>query len=338
MKKEAQDLREASRNRQKNIKSQNDLLKEQAEQAARLLEIQSYINDSMTEEENALLVIGQLQAQRLGPAAEIAFNFKVQKQELNDIKEQLKEQFATAQAIAETEEDKLKVKELEIQNARTLAVLEDEQREQRKAALEELRNFREEEHQAELERIKEETDAQIEAAKTAATSAIEAAQSIAEFNAMINADSIKAQQRLFRVNQAAAVSNIVMEAAQAIAGALGLPPIIRGLTIASITAGAAAQTGIVMAETPPTADMGGMIGNRDILRPDENMVRVLAGEAVLDRATVDRIGGEEGLQRLQAGGSMGNVVVVQPFKHFDRFIKQSNRTGVINKRNRVARY
>ena len=94
LKKEAQDLREASRNRQKNIKSQNDLLKEQAEQAARLLEIQSYINDSMTEEENALLVIGQLQAQRLGPAAEIAFNFKVQKQELNDIKEQLKEQFA----------------------------------------------------------------------------------------------------------------------------------------------------------------------------------------------------------------------------------------------------
>ena len=127
-----------------------------------------------------------------------------------------------------------------------------------------------------------------------------------------------------------------MFTAEAITRALALPPIARGLTIAAITAGAAAQTGIVLAQTPPTADMGGMIGNRDRLRPDENMVRVLSGEAVLDRATVNRIGGEEGLQRLQSGGSTGNVIVVQPFKHFDRFLKQRNKTT--NNQRRVARY
>jgi len=216
--------------------------------------------------------------------------------------------------------------------------LETEQQAQRIKHVEELQGLRDEAHRKQLENQQKEREEAVKNAKLTANSIIDAATAIAEFNAANNKEDIKAQQRLFKVNQAAAVANIAMSAAEAIAGALGLPPIIRGLTIAGITAGAAAQTGVVLAQTPPTADMGGMIGNRDRLRPDENMVRVLSGEAVLDRATVNRIGGEEGLQRLQAGGSTGNVVVVQPFKHFDRFIKQSNRTGVINKRNRVARY
>ena len=216
--------------------------------------------------------------------------------------------------------------------------MQTEQQAQRVKHVEELQGLRDEAHRKQLENQQKETEEAVKNAKLTANSIIDAGVAIAEFNAAANKEDIKAQQRLFKVNQAAAVANIAMSAAEAIAGALGLPPIVRGLTIAGITAGAAAQTGVVLAQTPPTADMGGMIGNRDRLRPDENMVRVLSGEAVLDRATVNRIGGEEGLQRLQAGGSPSNVVVVQPFKHFDRFIKQSNRTGVINKRNSVARY
>jgi hypothetical protein len=46
---------------------------------------------------------------------------------------------------------------------------------------------------------------------------------------------------------------------------------------------------------------------------------LLRGEAVLDRATVNRIGGERGVQALQNGGGMGQTVIIQPFKHIDRY-------------------
>lgn len=345
LRQQAKDLEEAAKNREKKIKDQNkakdkqkeknDELKEQEE---RLLELQRLLEDAAKEQVNALGIIDQLEAKRLGKNAEVVLSYKTQRDSIEETKERLTEQLETARKIAQTEEDRKKLLDLEVQTQTALQALETEQQAQRIKHVEELQGLRDEAHRKQLENQQKETEEAVKNAKLTANSIIDAATAIAEFNAANNKEDIKAQQRLFKVNQAAAVANIAMSAAEAIAGALGLPPIIRGLTIAGITAGAAAQTGVVLAQTPPTADMGGMIGNRDRLRPDENMVRVLSGEAVLDRATVNRIGGEEGLQRLQAGGSTGNVVVVQPFKHFDRFIKQSNRTGVINKRNRVARY
>lgn len=345
LRQQAKDLEEAAKNREKRIKAQtkakdkqkekNDELKEQEE---RLLELQRLLDDAAKEQVNALSIIDQLEAKRLGKNAEVVLSYKTQRDSIEETKQRLIEQLEAARQLAQTEEDRKKLLDLEVQTQTALQALETEQQAQRIKHVEELQGLRDEAHRKQLENQQKEREESVKNAKLTANSIIDAGVAIAEFNAAANKEDIKAQQRLFKVNQAAAVANIAMSAAEAIAGALGLPPIVRGLTIAGITAGAAAQTGVVLAQTPPTADMGGMIGNRDRLRPDENMVRVLSGEAVLDRATVNRIGGEEGLQRLQAGGSTGNVVVVQPFKHFDRFIKQSNRTGVINKRNRVARY
>ena len=83
----------------------------------------------------------------------------------------------------------------------------------------------------------------------------------------------------------------------------------------------------------------GMIGNNDPLRPDETTTRVLRGEAVIDRATVNRLGGEQGIRNLQEGGAVGGgVVVVQPFKHFDRFIKQASQSGAIYRQSKPVRY
>jgi len=62
--------------------------------------------------------------------------------------------------------------------------------------------------------------------------------------------------------------------------------------------------------------------------------RVLRGEAVLDRATVRRIGGEEGVRQLSQGTApQEQVVVIQPFKHFGRFtreigFRQPKNTGI----------
>ena len=345
LRQQAKDLEEAAKNREKKIKDQNKAKDKQKEkndelkaQEERLLELQRLLEDASKTQEASIKSIEKIQAQRIGKEAEIALNYKLQADSITDSKSRLEEQLEAARQLAQTEEDRQKLKELEIETAETIAILEQEHHAQALKFNSEINKLQEEAHQKRLDEAAKERQEQIKNAKGLASSVIDAGVAIAEFNAAANKEDIKAQQRLFKVNQAAAVANIAMSAAEAIAGALGLPPIVRGLTIAGITAGAAAQTGVVLAQTPPTADMGGMIGNRDRLRPDENMVRVLSGEAVLDRATVNRIGGEEGLQRLQAGGSTGNVVVVQPFKHFDRFIKQSNRTGVINKRNTVARY
>ena len=131
-------------------------------------------------------------------------------------------------------------------------------------------------------------------------------------------ENIKAMKALFRMSQIAAVGDIAITAAKQIMEATGLPPGLRGLQIGLVTATAAAQTGVVMAQQPPQASfhMGGMA-------PDEMNSRVLQGEAVLDRATVQRIGGEEGVQQLQQGGGMNSqVVVIQPFRHFGRFARE----------------
>ena len=345
LKQQAKDLEEAAKRREQKIKDQNKAKGKQKEtndelkaQEQRLLELQRLLEDAAKEQVSAIAIIEQLEAKRIGKNAEIVLSYKNQRDSIEETKERLIEQLDTARKLAVTEEDRQKVLDLEVQTQTAITALENEQHAQRIKHVEDLQALRDQAHKKQLENQQKETEEAVKNAKLTANSIIDSAVAIAEFNATANKEDIKAQQRLFKVNQAAAVANIAMQAAQAIAGALGLPPIVRGLTIAGITAGAAAQTGTVLAQTPPTADMGGMIGNRDRLRPDENMVRVLSGEAVLDRATVTRIGGEEGLQRLQQGGSTGNVVVVQPFKHFDRFMKQSKRTGVINKRNTATRY
>ena len=345
LRQQAKDLEEAAKNREKKIKDQNKAKDKQKEtndelkaQEERLLELQKLLEEARSTQEASIKNIEKIQAQRIGKEAEIALNYKLQADSITESKSKLEEQLEEAKKLAQTEEEREKLKKLEIQTAEAIAILEQEHHAQALKFNAEIDKLHDASHKKRMENAEAERQQQVKNAKSTANSVIEAGVAIAEFKAAANKEDIKAQQTLFKVNQAAAVSNIAMSAAEAIAGALSLPPVAAAIKISAITAGAAAQTGIVLAQTPPTADMGGMIGNKDRLRPDENMVRVLSGEAVLDRATVNRIGGEEGLQRLQAGGSTGNVVVVQPFKHFDRFIKQTNRTGVINKRNTVARY
>ena len=131
----------------------------------------------------------------------------------------------------------------------------------------------------------------------------------------------KSVKRLFRLEQAAAVADIAMETAKAIAGSLGLPPGVRGVTIAAITASGAAQTAAVLSQQPPTLHMGGMA-------PDETNATLLTGEAVLDRTTVRNIGGQEGIRQLQNGQTgTNNVVIIQPFKHIDRYNRSARRVA-----------
>ena len=113
-----------------------------------------------------------------------------------------------------------------------------------------------------------------------------------------------------------AIADIAMSTAEAVAAAQKLIAPFNAIKTALALATGAAQTAIVMGQKPPAFHMGGMA-------PDEMGARVLQGEAVLDRATVQRIGGEEGVQQLQEGNiGDSKVVVIQPFKHFGRFAKE----------------
>ena len=87
----------------------------------------------------------------------------------------------------------------------------------------------------------------------------------------------------------------------------------------------AVQTATVLAQSPPEMHMGGFIGKGE----DTRNITVLTGEAVLDRRTVERLGGEEGINQIQRGQSptTPQIIVTNPFKHFDRYARASMQRG-----------
>ena len=127
---------------------------------------------------------------------------------------------------------------------------------------------------------------------------------------------------IFQANKIASIGEIAFNTAKAITAAQAYPPPINGLMIASAIAQGAGQTAIVMSQQPPQFHMGGMT-------PDESIAVVKAGEAVLDRATVDRLGGEPGVNSLQNGqNGSAEVIVLNPYKHFDRYMTDRQRAGL----------
>lgn len=195
-----------------------------------------------------------------------------------------------------------------------------------KAALDALQRQRNQvifdEQKAQLEKLR---DTQLSFASTVAGSIGSTASSIEQL--LTNSGKITQRQaiNLFNLQKAAGVAEIAINTAVAITRALAvLGPIAGPVAAGFIGAAGAAQTAAVLSQAPPTFDIGGMIGNLDPLRPGEKFIRAQSGEAILDEATVQRLGGEQGIDRLQRGGNPSQqVVVVQAFKHFDKFVASS---------------
>lgn len=138
---------------------------------------------------------------------------------------------------------------------------------------------------------------------------------------IIAADNKKAQEVIFKASKAAALADIAIKTAQAIAAAnLIVIPGLRGAAIASAVATGAAQTATVLSQQPKFHS-GGMIG------PDEVSITAQRGEAVLDRRTVRNIGGEEGVRQLQnnSNSKPQEIVVRLPYKHHDLFQRDSRK-------------
>jgi len=123
---------------------------------------------------------------------------------------------------------------------------------------------------------------------------------------------------LFAMQQASAIAQIAFSTSEAIAKAMTYPPPLNGIMAGLAVATGAAQTASVMAQKPPSPSMhmGGVA-------PDEMSATVLKGEAILDRGTVRKLGGEQGIKNLQqSSAKQDNIVVVQPFRHFGRFVRE----------------
>jgi len=126
----------------------------------------------------------------------------------------------------------------------------------------------------------------------------------------------KQMMGLFNFRKGMAIAEIAMGTAEAVVAAQKLIPPFNAIQTALAVATGVAQAGIVMGQQPPQFHMGGMA-------PDEMGARVLKGEAILDRATVRGLGGEQGVRQLQQNQGMGGqVMVIQPFKHFGRFTRE----------------
>jgi hypothetical protein len=122
--------------------------------------------------------------------------------------------------------------------------------------------------------------------------------------------------KLFKFEQAAALAQVGFNTAEAVTKALAYPPVLRGVMIATATAMGMAQAALIAGKQPPSFHNGGMA-------PDETPAKLLKGEAVLDRATVRNMGGEQGIKQMQQNNTVKNeVIVIQPFKHFGRYTRE----------------
>ena len=133
----------------------------------------------------------------------------------------------------------------------------------------------------------------------------------AEIRAEFDARRKEELNKQFKLSQLTQIASATMSGANAVIGALAPPPIGLGPNKAgiamSILAGtmAATQIGIIAAQKPSFHQGGFIEGQGD------QMITAQGGEAVLNKAAVASLGGESGVDSLNAGGAMGGGVVVQ---------------------------
>lgn len=180
-------------------------------------------------------------------------------------------------------------------------------------------------HEKQIQEFRDRADKEVQAVDKMVKDGVITAQDAAKQKESIEKGySAQVQQlkmREFRLNQTSAIADIAFSTAKAVANSLVLPPAVRGATIAALLTTSALQTATVLSQSPPKFDVGGMVGSTDSA-PDVVQANLLKGEAVLDRSTVQSLGGAEGVRRLQnQSGQMGAPIIIQPFKHFDRYTR-----------------
>ena len=142
---------------------------------------------------------------------------------------------------------------------------------------------------------------------------------------LIEQNSIKNKKNaelVFNLRKAAAISEIAIATATNVVEVFPNPFLMAGAV------GLGLAQGALVASEQPKFHMGGLIGDSSPLAPDETMVRAKSGEAILSTSAVKRIGAD-GVRSLENGGGITpQIIVMNPFKHYDRFIRGRDALGM----------
>ena len=125
--------------------------------------------------------------------------------------------------------------------------------------------------------------------------------------------------KMFYLNQAASAAQVAFSTAEGIASSLAILPPMGPILAATAAAAGAAQMGAIMSQPPPQKKhMGGLVEQTG---PDERTMTLLTGEGVISRRGMENIG-ENGLRRINEGKTNPEIIILQPFKHFGRYVNQ----------------
>ena len=303
------------------------------ENQARIQQIQS-VGLSLAEKRNAAEERArQIVISTLEPQQQIIEQTKMRTDNINEAIERINKEVEGAEKLAKTDADRTAAAQVRAEGERTIAALieerqvieeegeirlqelRDENREKNKKAAEEEAAEKRKKMDEDLKHLNMMSEASIGTFRNTTNA-------IGELIKITGAENAHTIRAIFEMNKVASIGEIAFNTAKAITAAQAYPPPFNGLMIASAVAAGAAQSAVVMSQQPPEFHMGGMT-------PDESIAVVKAGEAVLDRSTVDRLGGEPGVNRLQNGQSgVPEVIVMNPYKHFDRFMTDRQRAGL----------
>lgn len=147
--------------------------------------------------------------------------------------------------------------------------------------------------------------------------------SLASQNATrLAAEDEAAARKQFNTAKALNVAEGVMNTYAGATRAFKDYPFPASAAIAAATVGAGLIRVGTIASQQPAFDVGGVAGGGIVTAPlpDQQPARLLSGEAVLNRTATASIG-TEGVRRLNRGESLpGEVMVIDAYRHFDRFM------------------
>ena len=248
----------------------------------------------------------------------------------------IESQIEKLKLLEQTQEVQDQIADLELVQADRMQQLDKERREIIQEAFDAQKNNILEEGELKIEVAGEVTEAQLENDDKLKKSAREVfdeytkgfgmiAQGFGVAADLIDQNTVKNKKNaelIFNLRKAASISEIIIGTATNLVEVFPNPFLMAGAAALGI-----AQTALVASEQPKF-HMGGMIGSSSPLSPDETMVRAKSGEAILSTAAVNRIGAD-GVRSLENGGAITpQIIVMNPFKHYDRFIRGRDALGM----------
>jgi hypothetical protein len=133
-------------------------------------------------------------------------------------------------------------------------------------------------------------------------------------------DNMAQAQRAFEISKALAIAEITVNTAAAIMSVVSQAKSVTGAAARVIAIGALGAVQMAQVKKQDLSfHSGGIVPESD---PSETSATLLPGEAVLNRSAVSMLG-QSGVSQINSGmmpGSSSQLVAVETYKHFDRFV------------------